>query len=104
MTSKTYPKNAASLLDRVCVNRRGLDLSKEVLSVSVGQRTAKAQAFKVGDLQKSCRSARVEPTAGCLGSSPGRWDHAQSLTDHTFASLLLTEKHSTSFERSEPLL
>ena len=31
---KTYLKNAASLLNRVCVNRRALDLSKEVLWVS----------------------------------------------------------------------
>ena len=33
-------------------NSGGLDLSKEVLWVSVGQRTAKLQFVKVGDLKK----------------------------------------------------
>ena len=33
-----YIKSAARLLDRNCVNKRGLDLSKEVLWVFVGQR------------------------------------------------------------------
>ena len=56
---KAYPKNAASLLDRVCVNRRGLDLSKEVLWVSVGQRAAKIQAVKVGDLKKILPRGRI---------------------------------------------
>ena len=41
-------KNAASLLDGDYVNRGGLDLSKEVLWVSVGQLAAKLQAVKVG--------------------------------------------------------
>ena len=63
---KTYPKNAVSLLKRVCVNRGGLDLSKEVLWVSVGQRAAKIQTFKLGDLKKilPCsppRTSRVWP-------------------------------------------
>ena len=49
---KTYPKNTASLLDRTYVNREDLDLSKEVLQVSVGQRTAKLKAVKVRDLKK----------------------------------------------------
>ena len=35
-----YPKSAARLLNRLYVNRKGLDLSKEVLRVSVGQRAA----------------------------------------------------------------
>jgi len=37
------------LLDRDFVNRRGLDILKEVFWVSVGQRTVKLQAVKVGD-------------------------------------------------------
>ena len=45
--SKTYLKNAASLLNRDCVSQEGLDLSKEVLWVSVGQRAAKLWSVKL---------------------------------------------------------
>ena len=41
-------KSAARLLNRVCVNKEGLDLSEEVLWVSVGQRAVKLEAVKVG--------------------------------------------------------
>ena len=41
-----------SLLERVYVNTRGLDLSKEVLWVSVGQRAKDLRAVKVGGQQK----------------------------------------------------
>ena len=44
-----YTKSAARVLDRNCVHKRGLDLSKEVLWVSVGQSTAELQAVKAGD-------------------------------------------------------
>ena len=47
-----YIKSAARLLNRVSVNKRGLDLSKEILWVSVGQRAADLQAVKVGGQQK----------------------------------------------------
>ena len=43
-----YFKSASRLLDRDCVNKRGLNLSKEVLWVSVGQRAAELPAIKVG--------------------------------------------------------
>ena len=49
---KIYPRNVSSLLNRDDVNRRDLDLSKEVFWVSVGQRAAKLQAVKFGDLKK----------------------------------------------------
>ena len=39
-----YLKSAATLLDRDCVDRRGLDLSKEVLWISLDQ---KAQLSKL---------------------------------------------------------
>ena len=42
-----YIKSAARVLNRNCVNKRGLDLSKEVLWVSVGQRAADLWAVKV---------------------------------------------------------
>ena len=44
-----YKQSAARLLDRDCVNRKGLDLSKEVLLIPVGQRVAEIAAVKVGD-------------------------------------------------------
>ena len=43
-----YVKSTARLLNGNCVNKGGLDFSKEVLWVSVGQRTAELQAVKVG--------------------------------------------------------
>ena len=42
-----YVKSAAKPLDRNCVNKEGLNLSKEVLWVSVGQREAELRAVKV---------------------------------------------------------
>ena len=48
-------KSAARLLNIDCVNKGGLDLSKEVLWVSVGQRAAVLRAVKVGYQKKfSC--------------------------------------------------
>ena len=47
-----YVKIAARLSNRDLVNKRGLDLSKEIFWVSVGQRNAKLQAVKCGDLKK----------------------------------------------------
>ena len=49
-----HHKSAARLLDRDCVNRQGLDLSKEVLWVSVCQRAAELPAVKVGGKKKFC--------------------------------------------------
>ena len=43
-----YLKSPGRLLNRDWVNKEGLDLSKEVLWVFVGQRAAEIQAVKVG--------------------------------------------------------
>ena len=43
-----YLKSAARLSDRNYFNKEDLDLSKEVLWVSVGQRAAEIRAVKVG--------------------------------------------------------
>ena len=43
-----YIKSAARVLNRKFVNKGGLDLSKNVLWVSVGQRAADLRAVKVG--------------------------------------------------------
>ena len=67
-TEVKYIKSAARLMDRDYVNRRGLDLSKELLWVSVGQRAAEIPAIKDGDLKKFCRSAQ----RGRVGFEPGR--------------------------------
>ena len=47
-----YIKSAARVLNRDCVNKGGLDVSKNVLWVSVGQRAADLRAVKVGDQKK----------------------------------------------------
>ena len=56
-----YIKSAARVLNRNCVNKRGLDLSKNVLWVSVGQGAADLRAVKVGGQKKFCRAAGLEP-------------------------------------------
>ena len=45
-------KSAARLLDKDCVNKGDLNLSKEILWVSVGQRAALLQAVKLEDQKK----------------------------------------------------
>ena len=47
-----YIKSAARVLNRNCVNKGGLDLSKNVLWVSVDQEAADLQAVKVGGQKK----------------------------------------------------
>ena len=47
-----YLKCAARLLDRNCVNRKGLDSFKVVLWVSVGQKAAELPAVKVVSQKK----------------------------------------------------
>ena len=53
----------ARLLERELVNRRGIDLSKEALLVSVGQRALELPVVKVGGQKKVCRLAQFEPDA-----------------------------------------
>ena len=57
-----YFKSVARLLNRAYVNREGLDLSKAVLCISVGQRAAELPAVKVG--------AQKKYSASRLGSNP----------------------------------
>ena len=61
-----YNESAARVLTRNCVNKKGLDLSKEVLWVSVGQRAADLQAIKVGSQKKNSAD---RPGAGTAGSN-----------------------------------
>ena len=55
-----YVKSAVRLLNRDCVNKKGLDLSKEVLWVSVGQRIAELTVIKVGGLKKNLPPSRSQ--------------------------------------------
>ena len=61
-----YVKSTARLLDRDWVNKGGLDLSKEVLWVAVGQMAAELPAIKVGGLKKN---SAERPVAGKAGSN-----------------------------------
>ena len=61
-----YFKSPVRLLNRVYFNKRGLDLSKEVLWVSVGQRVADLRTVKVGGHQKNSAD---QPIAGEAGSN-----------------------------------
>ena len=65
-TEKKYLISTARLLDRDYVNRKGLDLSKEVLWVSLGQMEGELPAIKVGDLKKN---SAAQPGAGKSGSN-----------------------------------
>ena len=47
-----YIKSAGRVLNSNCVNKGGLDLSKNVLWVSVGQGAADLRAFEVGGQKK----------------------------------------------------
>ncbi len=57
-------KSAARLLDRDCVNKGGLDLSKEVLWGSVGQGAVELQVVKVGGKKKFYRFEPASPAPG----------------------------------------
>ena len=67
-----YIKYAERPLKRDCVNRRGLDLFKEVLWVSVGQRGAELSAVKVGGLKKN---SAIWPGAGYSSSRLAAWQN-----------------------------
>ena len=73
-----HDKSAARILDRDCINRRCLDLSKEVLWVSVCQRAIKLPAVKVGGLTKSSAVQReLKQTCADRVQVPDNFDHPQ---------------------------
>ena len=103
-TEIKYVKSVARVLDRIWVNKGGLDLSKKVLWDSVGQRAAVLQAVKVGGQKKilpisPARAIRVR--TGAIGRILC-WP--PTLTACKTAALWPTETHSASLERSKPLL
>ena len=70
-------KRPTRVLNRDSVNKRGLDLSKEVLWASIGQRAAELQSVKVGGQKKFCRAARFEPASPAPGPSAEFFDNLQ---------------------------
>ena len=64
-----YLITAARLFDRNCVNKRGSDLSREALWISVDQRALELPAVKVGDKEIFWRPAQLEPDLPLLGQA-----------------------------------
>ena len=91
-------------MDRDCVNKRGLDLSKEVLLVSVGQGAPELQAVKVGGEQKILPSGPVWTRFARAGPIGRNFCWPPNLTASSSGALWPTETHSTSLERSKPPL
>ena len=100
---KEYLKRAAWLLDRDFLNRRGLDLSEEVLWVSLGQRAAELPSIKVKGLKKNSATRRGQVRFE-LGRAAKFFLKPPTSIAGSFAALWPKETHSTSLERSIPLL
>ena len=83
-----YTKSAARLLNRIWVNKGGLDLSKEVLWVSVGQRNAELPAIKVRGQKKFVPSGPVRTRFARAGP------FGRTLMAGSSAALWATETHS----------
>ena len=99
-----YIKSAARLLDRVWVNKAGFDLSKEVLWVFVGQRTAELPAIKVGGLKKILPNGPARVIRVRTGPLGRIFFKPPTLMAGSSAVLWSTKTHSTSLERSKPPL
>ena len=97
-------KSATRLLDRIWVNKGGLDLSKEVLWVSLGQRAAELWAVKVGGQKKILPIAPVRTRITCAGPFGRIFFKPPTLMAGSSAVLWPTKTHSTSLERSKPPL
>ena len=103
-TEMKYIKSAARLLDRDWVNKRGLDLSKKVLWVSFGQRALELQAVKIGSQQKILPSGLVRTRFARAGPIGRIFCCPPTLKACSSGALWPTDTHSTSLERSKPLL
>ena len=64
-----------------------VELSKNVLQVPVGQKTANLHAVKVGGLKTRFYHLAHHALCGGSGWILNRYDHSQSLTAHNFAAL-----------------
>ena len=99
-----YIKSASRLLDRAWVNKGGLDLSKEVLWVSVGQKAAELPAIKVGGQKKILPSGPVRTRITRARPFGRIFFKLPTLMAGSFAVLWPTKTHSTSLKRSKPPL
>ena len=97
-----HHKNAARLLNRDCDNRRGLDLSKEVLWVSVCQRAAELPAVKVGGQKKFLPSGPVRTCFACAGPFGRLFLETSNFESWQLCSPLTYRPHITCMERSKP--
>ena len=102
--SRTYIKNPDSLLNWIFVCWGGLDLSKKVLWVSVGQSAADQWAVKVGGQKKKYADLFGTGEAGSNWVDRQNFFWPPTLTARKTAALWLTETHSTSLERFKPSL
>ena len=82
-----YLKSADRHLNRIYVNRTALDLSKEALWVSVGQRATELPAIKVGGQKNFFRAARIEPAFPAQGQLAEFFFKPPTLMAVSFASL-----------------
>ena len=99
-----YLEYISRLLNRKRFKKRGLELSKEVLWVSVGQRAAELPAIKVGGLQKiqliglaRAKQVRIGPIGRIFFLPP-------TLTAGNSSALWPTETYTPSLVRSKPFL
>ena len=91
-------------MDRDWVNKGALDLSKEVLRVSVGQRAADLRAVKVGGPKKILPISLARVKRVRTGQIGRIFFGPPTLTARKSAALWPTETHSTSLKRSKPRL
>ena len=85
---------------RDCVNRGDPLLSKEVLWVFVGQKTAKVQAVKIGDLKKILSLGLSSGFKPRIMGSSRKFDRPQLYSSLTNRD----SRYLTSFERFKPPL
>ena len=103
LNGNTLVKTAARLLDGNWVNNGGLDLLKEVLWVSVGQRSAELQAVKVRD-KKNLPLHPAQAKQVWTGQSGRIYFWSPTWTARSSAALWPKQTHIASLERSKPLL
>ena len=99
-----YIKSAARLLHKNWVNKRDLDLFKEVLWVSVGQRVAELRAVKVGGQKKILLICPVRVKQGRTGLSGRIFFQPPTLKARSSAASWSTEIHTISWKTSKPPL
>ena len=91
-------------MDRDWVDKGGLDVLKEVLWVFVGQRAAKLWSVKLWEWSDRPGLELGLPLFRSTRAAQQDFFRPPTLTACNFATSWHTETHSTSLERSQPLL